>query len=135
MTGVDSEEGLPFATEILEQQFLIDWANRDWDDFITQVVFLTAAPHRAKNSSQKLKEFYLNNASMCSVNSFRGLSELHAARFFFVSLHHTALYHAQKAPVYLYYVCSICIFIQICTYHLYFHYLLCSMTILPNLDF
>lgn len=88
----------------MEQQFLIDWANRDWDDFITQVIFLMVAPKRANDTAQRLKEFYFPNSSeICRVKSFRGLSEIHGARFFFVSGHHTAKYHSKHAPVYLYY--------------------------------
>jgi len=90
--------------EILEQQHLVDWANRDWDDFITQIVFLSLAPQRPKNTSQRLKEFYFNNATLLDpVKSFDGLAEIHAARFFLVAAHHTAKFHAKHAPVYLYY--------------------------------
>lgn len=82
----------------------MQWATEDWDDFITQVLFLKVTPDRPQNTAQRLKEFYLSNSSVIDpVESFHGISEIHAGRFFLVSTHHTAKYHAKHAPVYLYY--------------------------------
>jgi hypothetical protein len=67
-------------------------------------VFLSIFPNRPKDTPQRLREFYFNNASRIDpTESFEGLAEIHAARFFLVSAHHTAKFHAKHAPVYLYY--------------------------------
>ncbi|CAL8090407.1 unnamed protein product [Orchesella dallaii] len=104
MTGVDREEGLPFANEIMENATVIDWANQDLRHFLTRILFLNNSPDRPEDAPQRLWDYYFGTTKKLDpTESMEGLSEIHASRFFFVSLHRSAQYHMKHAPVYLYY--------------------------------
>lgn len=104
MSGVDSEEGLPFATEILENSTVISWANQDLEHFLNRILFLNNSPNRPSDTAQRLWDYFLKNSSKLDQSSFYGLAEIHASRFFFWSAHRSVKYHLQfGAPTYLYY--------------------------------
>lgn len=103
ISGVDSEEGLPFATEILENSTVVEWGNQDLDHFLTRILFLNNSLRRPKDVTKTLWNYFLKGSKKLDQGSFYGLAEIHASRFFFWSAHVSAKYHMKHAPVYMYY--------------------------------
>lgn len=93
-----------FFVEILENSTVIDWANEDLDRFLKRILFLNYSPNISEGAPKRLWSYFFKNSTKLSPGeSFSGLAEIHASRFFFWSAHQSTIYHMKHAPVYLYY--------------------------------
>jgi len=80
---------------------MIELANNDWEDFAIKTLYYIPKDHH-KDIAHIIREYFFTNKTIEKTRDFKSLTRLLSSRLFFLSEHHSSMYHAKVAPLYLY---------------------------------